>query len=102
MKRILIAGAGGSAAHNFIESLRISPEKFYIVGTDAQRFHIELSGADVYYQLPHAEDADYIPAINRLIKKERIDFIHAQPDIEVLKLSQNRKKIITKLWLPKH
>lgn len=101
IKRILVAGAGGSAAHNFIESLRISPEKFYIVGTDCKKYHVELSGADIFYEMPRADDKNYIKMLNKLIKKERIDLVHPQPDVEVKRISDDREKIIdVKLFLP--
>lgn len=100
LKRIIVTGAGGSAAHNFIESLRISKEKFYVVGTDINQYHIELSGADTFYQLPRADDPNYIRALNSLIKKEKIEFVHPQPDVEVKRLSEDRDKVKAKLFLP--
>lgn len=100
IKRIIVTGAGGSAAHNFIESLRISPEKFYIVGTDISHYHIELSGADAFYQMPRADDPRYIKTLNKLIKKEKIEFVHLQPDVEVKRISDDREKVKAKLFLP--
>lgn len=99
-KRIIVTGAGGSAAHNFIESLRLSGEKFYIVGTDISKYHVELSGADVFYQMPRADNPRYIKKLNQLIEKEKIELVHPQPDIEVTKLSENRRKVKAKLYLP--
>lgn len=101
IKRILVVGAGGAAAHNFIESLRISPEKFYIVGTDCKKFHIELSGADIWYEMPPAGHPDYVKLLNKLIIKEKIDLVHPQPDVEVKRLSDDRDKIKgAQLFLP--
>lgn len=100
MKRILVTGAGGSAAYNFIDSLRIAEEPLYIVGADAKKYHLELAPVDKRYIIPRADDPNYISAINKIIEKEKIDFIHAQPDIEVEKLSENREKINSKILLP--
>lgn len=100
IKRIIVTGAGGSAAHNFIESLHLAPEKFYIVGTDINKYHIPLSGADIYYQIPRADAPEYIATLNQLIHKEKIEFIHPQPDPEVKHLSDHRRRIKARLFLP--
>lgn len=99
-KRIIVTGAGGPAAYNFIQSLRMAREKFYIVGTDVNKYHIELSGADVFYQLPSALDPKYIDVLNKLIQKERIELVHPQPDVEVKRLSEEREKVKARLFLP--
>jgi len=102
MKRILVTGAGGSAAYNFIESLRHNPkdEKFYIVGVDMSRYHIELSNVDKRYLIPGVVEKNYLEKINQIIKKEKIDFLHCQPDIEVNFLSKNKNKVKTRTLLP--
>lgn len=100
MKRILVTGAGGSAASNFIDSLKISKEKYYIIGTDVNQYHLELSKVDKRYILPHVSNNIYLKKINELIKKEKIDFIHPQPDPEVLFLSRNRQKVDSLIYLP--
>jgi carbamoyl-phosphate synthase large subunit len=100
MKRILVTGAGGSAAFNFIDSLRIAEEKFYIIGTDVNKEHLELSNADKKYLVPRCSDTSYITKINEIIKKEKIDFLHPQPDVEVAFISEHREKFNTKTMLP--
>lgn len=60
MKRILVSGCGGPAGVNFIKSLRYAPEKFYIVGTDTNKYHIELPQLDERYVVPRCTDSNYI------------------------------------------
>ncbi len=100
MKKILVTGAGGSAAHNFIESLRISAEKYYIVGTDISPYHIELSDVNKKYVIPPVNNSNYLKILNKIIKLENIDFVHPQPDTEVSFLSRNRERVKAKLFLP--
>ncbi len=102
MKRILVTGAGGSAAYNYIESLRHNPsnEPFYIVGTDTKRYHIELANVDKRYLVPRVDDPSYLKVTNDLIRREKIDFLHCQPDIEVNFLAKNRDRIETRTMLP--
>jgi predicted ATP-grasp superfamily ATP-dependent carboligase len=100
--RILVTGAGGSAAYNFIESLRDNPNKenFYIVGADVSKFHIELSRVDQRYLIPRVDDPSYLDKVNQIVEKEAIDFVHAQPDVEVDFLSKNRHKVKAKTFFP--
>lgn len=102
MIRVLVTGAGGSAASNFIQSLRLTGEKYYIVGCDINPYHLELSNTDKSYIVPRISESNYIEKINELIKKEKIDIIHPQPDQEVFFLSKNRDKIKARLLLPDH
>lgn len=102
MKRILVTWAGGSAAYNFIESLRNNPagEKFYIVWTDTKRFHIELSDVDVAYQVPATTDPQYLQIIQDIISREKIEFIHSQPEQEVLFFSEHKKDLNAHIYFP--
>ncbi|MBS7606171.1 hypothetical protein KEJ31_07775 [Candidatus Bathyarchaeota archaeon] len=100
MKRIMVTGAGGPASINFIASLRIAPEKMYIIGTDVNRFRILLAPVDSKFVVPKATEDGYIDALNEIIRKENIDFVHAQPDIEVMVLSENREKLEADVFLP--
>ncbi|MCH7541885.1 hypothetical protein IH981_03900, partial [Patescibacteria group bacterium] len=100
MKRILVTGAGGSAAHNFVDSLRITGEKIYVVGVDTRPYHIELTKLEKRYLIPRVNEPGYLQKLNKIIKKEKIDFLHSQPDPEVSFISENREKIITKTFLP--
>jgi len=100
MKKILVLGAGGPAGYNFIESLRLASEGFFIVGTDANKYHLELSQPDETYLVPLCSEPAYIDAINNIIEEKEIEFIHAQPDVEVKNLSDNRENFHAKVFLP--
>jgi len=100
IKRIMATGAGGPAGINFIMSLRLAPEKLYIVGTETNPHFIHLTSTEKKYLVPHATEANYIAKLNEIIAKEKIEFLHPQPDIEVLILSENRKRIKATMFLP--
>lgn len=100
MKRILVLGAGGSPSTNFIRSLRKAREKFYIVGTDADKFTLVRAETDKKYLTPLASDPSYLEFINLIIAKEHIDFVHAQNEAELKILSDNREKVKAKMFLP--
>lgn len=100
MKNILVLSAGGSATTNFIRSLRLSNEKFNIIGTDSNKYYIKRSEADKNYLIPLCSDQNYISALKQIVKKEKIDFIHLQNDREMAVISENRKEFKNKLFLP--
>lgn len=102
MKRILITGAGGSAAYNFYDALKLWDEELYFVGVDARPEHLELMNVGKKYLVPLVSDPKYIVTINRIIDKEKIDFVHPQPDMEVHFLSAHAEQIMAKLFLPPH
>lgn len=100
MRKILITGAGGSASTNYVRSLRLANEKFHIVGVDFNKFYLQRAETDERYLVPRADSPEYIPELNRIIKKTGAEFLHAQNDAEVNYLSENREKICTRTFLP--
>lgn len=100
MKRVLVTASGGAPAVNFIRSLREAPEKFYLVGCDSNKYSLMRGDTDERVLVPPAKDPDYIPVIKDIVKTMNIDFIHAQPDIEVGVLSEHRDELGTKVFLP--
>jgi carbamoyl-phosphate synthase large subunit len=100
IKRILTTGAGGPAGINFLMSLKLAPEKLYLVSTESNPHRIHLAPTERKYQIPPATDAAYIGKLNEIIEKEKIEFLHPQPDIEVIVLSENREKIHATTFLP--
>jgi carbamoyl-phosphate synthase large subunit len=100
MKRILVTGAGGPAGLNFVMSLRIVPEKIFIVGTEANEYFAHLAFTDKCYLVPKATEDNYIDKLNEVIREEKIEFAHAQPDVEVAVISENREKLEANVFLP--
>ena len=100
MKRILCTGAGGPAGLNFTMSLRAAPEKIVLIGTDSNEYFLNLAITDQRYMVPRAKDPAYIDTLNEIIRKEKIEFLHAQPDVEVKAVSENREKLEAQVFLP--
>jgi carbamoyl-phosphate synthase large subunit len=100
MKRILVTGAGGPAGINFVKSIQLAPEKIFIVGTEANEYFLHLATTEKKYGVPKAVESGYIDSLNEIIKKERVEFLHAQPDVEVEVISECREKLETNVFLP--
>ncbi|MGQ9760005.1 MAG: ATP-binding protein [Candidatus Methanomethylicaceae archaeon] len=101
MKRILVTGAGGPAGVNFIKSIRLTPEKFFVAASDINRYYLELPDADVRYLVLPCNHPRYIDLLNKIIELEGIEFVHPQPDVEVRAISENRERLNAKTFLPK-
>lgn len=102
MKRILVHGAGGAPSANFIRSLRLADEPFFIIGIDIDRFCLQRSEADKNYLMPAMTDPCYRELYVDLLQREDIDFIHCQVDLEIPFLSTNRHALNLPVFMPGH
>jgi glutathione synthase/RimK-type ligase-like ATP-grasp enzyme len=100
MKRVLVTGAGGSPATNFVRSLRVAPEPVHLVGTDADRYCLLRAETDSRHLVPPATDPDYLDVLNAIIEREGVELVHAQNDAEVAFLSEHRARVGARLFLP--
>src|SRR5687768_7557139 len=100
MRRILVTGAGGAPSANFVHSLRLAPEPFFVVGTDTSRFHLELAPVDARYLLPPADDPGYLGELSAVVDAEEVEVVHPQPEQEVLELARNGDRVGATTFLP--
>lgn len=95
-KRILITGCGGAAAVSFARSLRDANQEgadYFLIGVDADKHSVHRGACDKTYICPRADDEKYLPFLLEIIKREKIGFIHAQPDFEIPVIGQHREKL---------
>lgn len=100
MTRILVTGSGGSAAANFVHSLRSAPATFHVVGTDSRREHLELADLDSRYLLPRSDDPRYLDELNAVVEAEQVEVVHPQPDPEVRVIAERRDEVRARTFLP--
>jgi carbamoyl-phosphate synthase large subunit len=81
-------------------SLQIAPEKMFMVGTEANSHFLYLASTDKKYLVPKASDPNYIDKLNEIIRKQKIQFVHPQPDTEVATISESREKLEAEVFLP--
>lgn len=98
-KTILITGAGGNASIGFCRCL-LKYKGFLLIGTDTNTSSINFAVTYKKYLVPSPDSANYLEVINKIIEKDKVDFLHAQPDKEIKILSKNREKIKTKILFP--
>lgn len=100
LRRILVTGSGGVAGVNFVNALRVSKEKMFIVGMDYDKYHLEFPDADVRLRSPRHDDPGFIPLISSIVEKYRIGFVHPQPAVEAVVVAKNKEKVQTECYLP--
>lgn len=100
MKRILVTGSGGIGGVNFVRALKLFQDKFFVVGTDFNKYYLQFGDLDERIISPRHSDPSFIPLLNKLIQQHKIEFLHPQPSSEALVVSQNLDQISTKTLLP--
>lgn len=100
MKRILVTGAGGAPALNFVRSLRMAPERFHLIGGDSNKYYLQRAETDERHLVPRADEEEYIPYVRQLAEETGAELIFAQPDVEIRVLSDHREAVGAKTFLP--
>ncbi len=97
-----MTGAGGSPSTNFVRSLREAPEPFHLVGVDCNKFYLQRAETDERHLVPEADDADYIPVLQSIIRDTGCELVYSQPDPEIHAISLHRDVIGARTFLPAH
>lgn len=87
MKTILITGIGGLTPRSIAKTIRENHPDYRLIGCDIDKKAIGffMKGLlDVHYVAPRCCESDYFPWIERLIKKEKIDYAFVQPEAEIV------------------
>ncbi len=93
MARILIGGAGGAPANNFIMSLRASGDGDYFIGVCSVPSDLFLADVDERFVVPYAVAPDYMDRLEPIIRATKPDLVHSQHDFEVRRLSRERDRL---------
>lgn len=102
MKKILVTGSGGPAGVNTLKCLNLSTDKMELFSTDINSYHLEFSRpfAKEVFLVPRCTQPEFLPRINDIVEKNKIELIIPQPDIEVAIISENRENIKALTYLP--
>jgi glutathione synthase/RimK-type ligase-like ATP-grasp enzyme len=99
-RRLLVTGAGSGASNNLIRSLRAGEPSVHVVGCNDDRFVLKKSTADRKYLVPRPTDPRYVDALRRVIDSEHIHLVIPTGDADVKALSDARRRLVGRLFLP--
>ena len=100
MIRLLVTGAGGSAAANFCDALRRSAREYELVGVDTDPVMLHLAPMAKRAMVPRFDRADYIEVLSSICSEYRVDLVHPQPDVEVRVIAAHREDLPAQTFLP--
>jgi len=100
VKTIILTGAGGAPAINFARSLRGSPENFWLVGLDSDKYCLQRAVTNEKHLVPGCRESDYLTVVNAYIQRTGAEFLYSQPDVEIAVLSENREDVACRMFLP--
>lgn len=89
----MLLGAGGNAGINFIKSLRLSGESYWILAADLSSYKVLPAPADHKVVVPPASRVGRLEALNAICRRYDIDLVHAQPDPEVRFLAEHQRDL---------
>jgi carbamoyl-phosphate synthase large subunit len=80
----------------------MAEEPLHIAGSDINSWHLQLPDVDSAHLMPHCSSPEYIDELCRLIERERIGFVYAQPDMELEVISKYRDRLPARVFMPVH
>ena len=100
---VLVTGVGGPTPRSFVRAVKLQDNKelssIRFVGADCNPLAYGLydkSLFDAHYLLPRADEDDYWPRINSIIKKEKIEAAVVLPEVEVLEWTKSHAEKLTR------
>ena len=92
-KTVLVTGIGGNVGQGILRNIASLNLSIRLIGTDIASFTPGNHLCDVTYKVPYAYDESYIPTLQNIIDKEKVDLVLPSTDYEVYYLSQNAEKL---------
>jgi carbamoyl-phosphate synthase large subunit len=93
MKRILVTGAGALLGQGILRCLQFSARSYYIVTADPDYRAQGHCLGNKACLIPFANDPAYMPAIEKLIGEEKIDFVLIGTDVELPVFAANKQPL---------
>ena len=92
-KTVLVTGIGGNVGQGILRNIASLNLSIRLIGTDIASFTPGNHLCDATYKVPYSYDESYIPTLQNIIDKEKVDLVLPSTDYEVYYLSQNAEKL---------
>lgn len=92
-KTVLVTGIGGNVGQGILRNIASLNLSIRLIGTDIASFTPGNHLCNATYKVPYSYDESYIPTLQNIIDKEKVDLVLPSTDYEVYYLSQNAEKL---------
>lgn len=92
-KTVLVTGIGGNVGQGILRNIASLNLSIRLIGTDIASFTPGNHLCDAAYKVPYSYDESFIPTLQNIIDKEKVDLVLPSTDYEVYYLSQNAEKL---------
>lgn len=91
--KVLVSASGAPGCSTLIRMLKgINERKMEIVAVDMDSEAIGRFLADRFYQVPPADDEEYVGMMLEIVAKEEIDVFYVVSSAEILRIAENKKQ----------
>ncbi len=91
--KVLVTGAGALIGQGVIKSLRMAAAPYHVVAVDPDPRAVGLYWADTSYLVPEVADPGYLPAVERILDRERPDAVLVGTDVELGVFALHRARL---------
>jgi carbamoyl-phosphate synthase large subunit len=88
-KTVLVTGIGGNVGQGVLRNISSLNHNIRLIGIDIANFTAGNHLCDKTFKVPYSYDANYIPAIGKIIKDEKVDVVIPTTDYEMYYLSNS-------------
>lgn len=94
-RTVLVTGIGGNVGQGILRNIASLQLPIRLIGTDIASFSPGNHLCHQSYQVPYSYDQNYIPTLQSIIEKEKVDLILPSTDYEVFYLAENKHLLST-------
>ncbi|HUH18921.1 ATP-grasp domain-containing protein [Albibacterium sp.] len=92
-KVVLVTGIGGNVGQGIIRNIRTLQQPIKVIGCNVTEFSAGNHLCDKFHLVPFSYEEEFIPAIIKIVEKEKIDLIIPSTDYEVYYLAKHADRI---------
>lgn len=96
-RTVLVTGIGGNVGQGILRNIISLNLPIRLIGIDISSFTSGNHLCDYTYVVPYSYDKNYIPTLQKIINKEKVDLVIPSTDYEVYYLSKNKKILNSKI-----
>lgn len=90
MIRVLITCVGSGVGQSVVDCLKTSKERYYLIGSDQNRFCFPIPDCDNFVALPRLDEANYIEALLDAVVSLDVQVVIPGHDLELALLAKHR------------